>query len=81
MIEAISLAYDVYCSFCEHVDVNAKGWDQPVYTVLGCALGAAKIMGLSRDQTGHALSLALTPNIALAQARRGNLSMGSLNCC
>jgi 2-methylcitrate dehydratase len=74
LIEAISLAYDVYCSFCEHVDVNAKGWDQPVYNVLGCALGAAKLMRLSADQTGHALSLALTPNMALAQARRGNLS-------
>lgn len=74
LIDAVSLAYDVYCSFCEHVDVNAKGWDQPVYTVLGCALGAAKIMRLSADQTGHALSLAITPNIALAQARRGNLS-------
>ena len=72
--EAISLAYDVYCSFCEHVDVNARGWDQPVYSVLGCALGAAKLMGLSADQTGHALSLALTPNLALAQARRGELS-------
>jgi 2-methylcitrate dehydratase len=74
LIEAISLAYDVYCSFCEHVDVNAKGWDQPVYSVLGCALGAAKLMGLSPDQTGHALSLALVPNMALAQARRGDLS-------
>jgi 2-methylcitrate dehydratase len=74
LIEAISLAYDVYCSFCEHVDVNAKGWDQPVYSVLGCALGAAKLMGLSADKTGHALALAITPNMALAQARRGNLS-------
>jgi 2-methylcitrate dehydratase len=74
LIEAVSLAYDVYCSFCEHVDANAKGWDQPVYTVLGGALGAAKLMGLSLDQTGHALSLALTPNMALAQARRGSLS-------
>ena len=74
LIEAISLAYDVYCSFCEHVDVNARGWDQPVYSVLGCVLGAAKLLGLSADETGHALSLALTPNMALAQARRGNLS-------
>ena len=74
LIEAISLAYDIYCSFCEHVDVNAKGWDQPVYSVLGCALGAAKLMRLSADQTGHALALAITPNMALAQARRGNLS-------
>jgi 2-methylcitrate dehydratase len=74
LIEAVSLAYDVYCSFCEHVDVNAKGWDQPVYGVLGCALGAAKLMGLDADETGHALSLAITPNMALAQARRGELS-------
>jgi len=74
LIEAVSLAYDVYCSFCAHVDINAKGWDQPVYNVLGCALGAAKLMGLRADETGHALALALTPNMALAQARRGRLS-------
>ena len=74
LITAITLAYDVYCSFCKHVDINAKGWDQPVYTVLGCALGAAKLLQLNAEQTGHALSLALTPNMALAQARRGSLS-------
>jgi len=74
LINAIILAYDVYCSFCKSVDINSKGWDQPVYTVLGCVLGAAKLMGLNADQIGHALSLALTPNLALAQARRGSLS-------
>src|SRR3954467_11628046 len=31
VIDAITLAYDVYCSFCDSVDVNSKGWDQPVY--------------------------------------------------
>lgn len=74
LIEAISLAYDIYCSFCQAVDVNAKGWDQPLYTVLGCALGAARLLRLDAEATGHALSLALTPNMALAQARRGSLS-------
>jgi 2-methylcitrate dehydratase len=74
LINAVVLAYDVYCSFCKAVDINSKGWDQPVYTVLGCALGAAKLMRLTADETGHALSLALTPNLALAQARRGSLS-------
>jgi len=74
LINAIVLAYDVYCSFCKHVDINSGGWDQPVYTVLGCALGAAKLMRLDDDATGHALSLALTPNLALSQARRGSLS-------
>ena len=74
LITAIVLAYDVYCSFCKSVDINSGGWDQPVYTVMGCVLGAAKLMRLSPEQTGHALSLALTPNLALAQARRGSLS-------
>lgn len=74
LINAIVLAYDVYCSFCKSVDINSGGWDQPVYTVMGCALGAAKLMGLGADETGHALSLALTPNLALAQTRRGSLS-------
>ncbi|MBS1218450.1 MAG: putative 2-methylcitrate dehydratase PrpD [Proteobacteria bacterium] len=74
LIAAVALAYDVYCSFCKSVDINSGGWDQPVYTVLGCVLGAAKLMRLTADETGHALALALTPNLALAQARRGSLS-------
>lgn len=74
LLAAQVLAYDVYCSFCKEVDINSKGWDQPVYSVLGCVLGAAKLLGLDRDQTANAISLALAPNMALAQARRGHLS-------
>lgn len=75
LLNAIVLAYDIYCSFCDAVDVNSKGWDQPMYDVMGCVLGAAKLLRLTREQTGHALSLALTPNLGLGQARRGNLSI------
>jgi 2-methylcitrate dehydratase len=74
LINAITLAYDVYCSFCNAIDVNAKGWDQPVYGVLGCVLGVGALMKLTRDQMANAVSLALVPNMALAQARRGHLS-------
>ena len=74
LINAITLAYDVYCSFCNAIDVNAKGWDQPVYGVLGCVLGAGKLLKLNHDQMANAVSLALAPNMALAQARRGHLS-------
>lgn len=74
LLAAQVLAYDVYCSFCKEVDINSKGWDQPVYSVLGCVLGAAKLLGLDRDATANAISLALAPNMALAQARRGHLS-------
>ena len=74
LINAIVLAYDVYCSFCDAVDFNSRGWDQPVYSILGCVLGAGSMLGLSRNQLGNAVSLALAPNMALAQSRRGDLS-------
>jgi 2-methylcitrate dehydratase len=75
IINAVVLAYDVYCSFAREVDINSKGWDQPVYSVLGCVLGAGKLLGLTRAQMANAVSLALAPNMALAQSRRGHLSI------
>jgi 2-methylcitrate dehydratase len=74
LISAMVLAYDVFCSFCDAVDFNSRGWDQPVYAILGCVLGAANLMGLTREEIGNAVSLALAPNMALAQSRRGELS-------
>ena len=43
--------------------------------MLGCVLGAAKLLGSTREQTANAISLALAPNMALAQSRRGHLSI------
>ncbi|MBI4192589.1 MAG: MmgE/PrpD family protein [Betaproteobacteria bacterium] len=74
VINAITLAYDVYCSFMNAVDINSKGWDQPVYGVLAGVLGAGKLLRLSREQMANAVSLALTPNMALGQTRQGDLS-------
>jgi 2-methylcitrate dehydratase len=74
LVSAMVLAYDVYCSFCDAVDFNSRGWDQPVYSILGCVLGAGRLLGLTREQLGNAVSLALAPNMALAQSRRGDLS-------
>ncbi|HSQ02853.1 MAG TPA: MmgE/PrpD family protein, partial [Burkholderiales bacterium] len=74
LINAMSLAYDVYCSFIESVDINSKGWDQPVYAVLASVLGAGKLLHLDAEQMGNAVSLALVPNMALEQTRRGELS-------
>ena len=74
VINAITLAYDVYCSFIDAIEINQKGWDQPVYGVLASVLGVGKLLGLSRDQMHNAVSLALAPNMALAQSRSGALS-------
>lgn len=74
IITAVVLAYDVYCSLCDAVDWNGKGWDQPVYAVLGAVVGAGRLLRLSAEQLGHAVALAVVPNMALAQTRRGPLS-------
>jgi 2-methylcitrate dehydratase len=73
-IAAVCTAYEIYCSCCDGADLNAQGWDQPVYGVVAVALAAGKLMGLDRDQMGHAVALALTPNMAMFQTRQGELS-------
>lgn len=74
LIAATVAGYEVYCRFMESIDLGAKGWDQPVPSVLATVLGAGMLFGLSREQMGHAVSLALTPNMALRQTRHGELS-------
>ena len=74
VINAVTLAYDVHCSLNDAVDIGAKGWDQTLYVVLGSVLGTARLLDLSREQMGHAVALALTPNLALRQTRQGDLS-------
>ena len=74
LIAAVALGYEIYCSCCDAVDLNAMGWDQPVYGVVASALAAGTLMGLDRDELGHAVALAVTPNLASLQTRSGELS-------
>jgi 2-methylcitrate dehydratase len=73
-IEAIVVAYEIYCAFCESIDINSKGWDQPVYGVLATTIAIGKLLKLNHEQMGHAVALSLAPNMSLHQTRRGELS-------
>ena len=73
-ITAAALAYEIFCSFCDSIDINSKGWDQPVYGAIASAIACGKLLGLTREQMGDAVSLALAPNMTLMQTRRGELS-------
>jgi 2-methylcitrate dehydratase len=75
LIAAVAAGYEVYCSCCDAIDLNGMGWDQPVYGVAASALAAGLLLGLDRDQLGHALALALVPNMATYQTRQGELSV------
>ena len=75
LLEAVILAYEVQCRFVDSVPFNEKGWDQPVPGVLACALGAGRLLGLTREQLKQAVALALIPNLCTYQTRAGELSM------
>lgn len=72
-ITGIYLAYEVATRLAEAVPADG-GWDQGVYCSLGIAAGLAKVLRSSREQTAHALSLAIVPSIPLRVTRFGQLS-------
>jgi 2-methylcitrate dehydratase len=75
VITAIALAYEVFCRLSDQVVAGDLGWDQGIFSVIGAACGAGRVLGLDQEQMGHAISLAVTPGIPLAVTRSGELSM------
>jgi len=75
LLRGISLAYEIVGQLVDSATFKYRGWDYVTETSIGSALAAANVMGLSREQMGHCLALAIAPNIALFQNRAGELSM------
>ncbi|MBI2887278.1 MAG: MmgE/PrpD family protein [Chloroflexi bacterium] len=73
VIEAITVAYEVFCRLVDHVPLH--GWDQGIYAAIGAACGAGRILGLDQVSMGNAISLAITPSLPLGVTRVGELSM------
>ncbi|MBI1912473.1 MAG: MmgE/PrpD family protein [Deltaproteobacteria bacterium] len=74
-ITAIVAAYEVQCRLCDAATLRLKGWDHVAYGSFSATLGASMLMGLSRDETVHALGISGTTSPALRQTRAGELSM------
>jgi 2-methylcitrate dehydratase len=75
VITAIALAYEVFCRLSDEVVAGDLGWDQGIFSVIGAVCGAARVMGLTHEQTGNAISLAISPHLPLGVTRTGELSM------
>ena len=76
IITSIVVAYEVGHRVGLHIQhALPQGWDHGVLRSLGAACGAGKIMGLDQERMGHAISLAVVPNLSLGQTRAGELSM------
>ena len=75
VVTSIALAYEVFCRLSDEVVAGDLGWDQGIFSVIGAACGAGKVLGLDHEQMAHAISLAVTPSLPLAVTRSGELSM------
>src|SRR5262249_7478463 len=74
-IAAAAVAYEVQCRLCDAASIRARGWDHTTYGSLSSSLAAARLLGLSHEQSVHALGIAGTTGTALRLTRAGELSM------
>lgn len=72
------LGYEVLCNLSDsgamQKDDGTQLWDQATFGVISAAAVCAKLMGLNRVQTGHAISLAISSHMAMIQIRHGQIS-------
>lgn len=73
-LTGLAIAYQVQCRLSDEAPVRDKGFDHTVQGAYGAAAGAAYALGLNRDRTANAISIATTAYNALRVSRTGNLS-------
>ena len=74
LILATVLAYEVFCKVSDVFNYQAIGMDYATVAGLAGAIGAARLMGLTREQMVHAIAFTVAGNNAVSQTRRGTLS-------
>lgn len=69
LILAIALAYEVDCRLLDTVQISARGWDHPNFSLPAAALAAGKLMRLPSAQLTEAVNLSLAGHLASNQTR------------
>lgn len=69
LILAIALAYEIDCRLLDTVQISARGWDHPNFSLPAAALGAGKMMKLTPVQMTEAVNLSLAGHLASNQTR------------
>ena len=72
-ITAIVLAYEVFCRI-SNVFHNPN-FDPTIFACVASAIASGKLLGLTREQMSHCISMAVVPNVILKQVRKNHLSM------
>lgn len=75
LIVAIVLSYEVFCRFCDAIEIKLIGFDHATLGALASVVGAAKLLGCSESQIAEAINLTLASSVALYQTRIQNVSL------
>lgn len=63
---ALAVAYEVQCRFSAQVPVMARGLNHALQLSMSVAAGAAKLLGLTANETANAIAAASVDNVSLA---------------
>src|SRR6516165_6748077 len=74
LIAAVVIAYEINCRLADDLDIFARGWDTPVYSLPAVAVASSKLMGLDAPRMTEAVNIAINDHISMAQTRRQVLS-------
>src|SRR5262249_54561852 len=74
LVTAIALAYEVDCRLVDALDLSARGWDTPVFSLPAVALAAGKLIKLDVAKLPEAVHQPINDHNAIAQARAQVLS-------
>src|SRR6266516_1579759 len=69
LITAIVLAYEIDCRLVADLDLSARCWDTPVFSLPAVALAAGKLMKLDAAKLTEAVNLAINDHSAMGQTR------------
>src|SRR5213082_2209469 len=73
-LTALAIAYQVQCRLSDVAPVRAKGFDHTTQGAYAVAAGVSRALGLDRERTADAVSIAGTSLNALRVTRTGSLS-------
>lgn len=75
VLDAVAVAYEIAVALSDSFRVHDRGWDHVNTLQVGMAGGVARLLGLDRAATAHAISLTVVPHAAMRQTRTGQIGM------
>jgi 2-methylcitrate dehydratase len=75
LITATVVAYEVFIRIQMAGQLREKGWDNGFGIAVGTTAGLARLIGLDRSQTRHAIAITATSIVPMRASRAGMLSM------